>query len=110
MISVEQIARLADLYDRYNNALDPLSEDSRQAKRLFDELVNNLHLGLFTLFPLAQPAGVRIVDLAEKATNSRPKGTNVNSPISIQPTHQNVRFLDFRYELIQRCREYMRKN
>jgi len=43
MISVEHIARLAELFDRYNNALDPFSEDCRQTKRGFDELVGNLH-------------------------------------------------------------------
>ncbi len=43
MISVDHIARLAELFDRYNNALDPFSEDCRQAKRGFDELVGNLH-------------------------------------------------------------------
>jgi len=43
MIPVEQIARLAELYDRYNNALDPASEDCRQAKRELDELTGSLH-------------------------------------------------------------------
>lgn len=70
MISGEQTARLAELYDRYNNALDPFSAPSRQAKRDFDELVGLLH-----------SAHVADVD-----------------------------FLDFRYELVRRCREYFRKN
>ena len=43
MIPVEQIARLAELYDRYNNALDPLSVSCRAAKREFEELTVNLH-------------------------------------------------------------------
>jgi hypothetical protein len=43
MIAVEQIARLAELFDRYNNALDPFSEDCRQAQQQFDALVDNLH-------------------------------------------------------------------
>lgn len=43
MISVEQIARLAELYDRYNNALDPLSEDCLRAKQQMDELIESLH-------------------------------------------------------------------
>ncbi|MBI4327341.1 MAG: hypothetical protein HY674_19070 [Chloroflexi bacterium] len=43
MIAVEQVARLAGLYDRYNNALDPLSEDAVQARRQFDDRVSNLH-------------------------------------------------------------------
>lgn len=43
MIRVEQIARLAELFDRYNNALDPLSEDARQAKGNFDGLTESLH-------------------------------------------------------------------
>ncbi len=38
MIPGEQIARLAELYDRYNNALDPLSEDCLEARRIFAEL------------------------------------------------------------------------
>ena len=70
MIPVEQIARLAELYDRYNNALDPSSEDSQAAKGIFDELVRNLH-------------SARAADL---------------------------NFLDFRYELVSHCREYLRKN
>ena len=70
MISVEHLARLAEFYDRYNNALDPFSGNCQEAKRLFDELVSNLHLA--------------------------------HAP--------EVNFLDFRYELIQRCREYLRKN
>ena len=70
MIPVEQIARLADLYDRYNNALDPLSDDCAEAKRLFHELADGLH-----------------------ATH----GPDVN-------------FLEFRHELVQRCRDYLRKN
>jgi hypothetical protein len=70
MIPVEQIAQLAELYDRYNNALDPFSESCREAKRCFDELVGNLHFA--------------------------------HAP--------DANFHDFRYELIQRCREYLRKN
>ena len=43
MIAVEQIARLAVLFDRYNNALDPFSDDCAEAKQQFDELVESLH-------------------------------------------------------------------
>lgn len=43
MISIEEIAQLAQLFDRYNNALDPLSEDCLLAKHHFDELVGRLH-------------------------------------------------------------------
>ena len=43
MIPVEQIARLAELFDHYNNALDPLSEDCLLAKQQFDESVSCLH-------------------------------------------------------------------
>ena len=70
MIPVEQIARLAELYDRYNNALDPSSEDSQAAKCTFDESVRSLH-------------------------SARAAAVN---------------FLDFRYELVRHCREYLRKN
>lgn len=70
MIPVGQIARLAELYDRYNNALDPLSEDCKEAKRRFDELADSLHT-------------TRAAD---------------------------VDFLDFRYQLVSQCREYLRKN
>jgi len=70
MISVEHIARLAELFDRYNNALDPFSEDCRQAKRAFDELVGNLH-----------------------ATHA-----------------PEVKFPEFRYELVCQFRDYRRKN
>ena len=44
MIPVEQIARLAELYDRYNNALDPFSTDANEAKREFHELASTLHV------------------------------------------------------------------
>ena len=70
MIPVEQIARLAELYDRFNNALDPASEDCRTAKRELDELVERLH-----------------------ATHA-----------------PDVSYLDFRYQLVSHCREYLRKN
>ena len=70
MISVEHIARLAEFFDRYNNALDPLSEDCRQAKVQFDELAESLHAA--------------------------------HAP--------DVNFLDFRYELVRQCRDYLRKN
>jgi hypothetical protein len=70
MIAVEQIARHAEFFDRYNNALDPLSEDCRHAKEQFDELV-----------------------------------------ASLQATHAaDVKFLDFRYELVRQRRDYLRKN
>ena len=70
MIPVEHLARLAELYDRYNNALDPFSQDCRQAKEEFDSLVPGLH-----------------------ATHA-----------------PEIKFPDFRYELVSRCREYLRKN
>jgi len=43
MIGIEEIARLAELYDRYNNALDPLSEACRRAKEELDERIAALH-------------------------------------------------------------------
>jgi hypothetical protein len=42
MIPVEHIARLAELYDQYNNALDPFSERCLKAKREFEELCGRL--------------------------------------------------------------------
>ena len=70
MISVEHIARLAEFFDRYNNALDPFSSDCRLAKQQFDELAGRLHAAY---------------------------GPELN-------------FLDFRYELVHQCRDYLRKN
>ncbi len=70
MIPAGQIARLAELYDRYNNALDPVSRDCKEAKLEFDELADSLF-----------------------ATHA-----------------SDVKFIDFRYELVSRCREYLRKN
>jgi hypothetical protein len=70
MIPVEQIAALAELYDRYENALDPLSPECGQAKRHFDEVTATLH--------------------------------TAHGP--------DVRFSDFRFELVRQCREYLRKN
>lgn len=70
MIPVEQIARIAELFDDYNNALDPLSESCQAAKRQFDESCSRLHT-----------------------------------------THAaDLKFLDFRYELVRQCRDYLRKN
>jgi hypothetical protein len=43
MIPVEQLAPLAELYDRYNNAFDPLSQDCREAKAEFDQTLASLH-------------------------------------------------------------------
>ncbi len=70
MIPPSRIAQLAELYDRYNNAFDPLSAGCNRARREFDELVASLHT-------------------AHAA---------------------DVDFRQFRYELVQRCREYLRKN
>lgn len=70
MIPIERIAPLSVHYDRYNNALDPLSENALEAKRLFDKSVADLH----------------------------------------EAHAADIPFLDFRYELIQWCREYLRKN
>lgn len=43
MIPVEQIARLADLYDRFNNAFDPFSDECHQAKAELEASISNLH-------------------------------------------------------------------
>jgi len=70
MIPVEQIARLAELYDRFNNALDPFSEECRKAKSELEASISNLH-----------------------------------------STHaSDVRYSEFRFELIRYCIEYLRKN
>ena len=43
MIPVEQIAQLAELYDRFINALDPFSEDCSRAKAELETSITNLH-------------------------------------------------------------------
>ena len=43
MIPLDQIARLAEIYDQYNNALDPLSKAAEDAKRKFETFTANLH-------------------------------------------------------------------
>lgn len=70
MIPIDRIARLAELYHQYNNALDPLSVSCRQAKAEFDGLAADLH--------------------------------SARAP--------EVSFLEFRYELVRRCRAYLRQN
>ena len=43
MIPLDRVAQLAALYDRYNNALDPFSDDCAAAKREFIRQVHDLH-------------------------------------------------------------------
>jgi hypothetical protein len=43
MIPLERIAQLAELFDRYNNALDPLAETTMEAKVAFEQMVDALH-------------------------------------------------------------------
>ncbi|MCX6904648.1 MAG: hypothetical protein NTW03_14430 [Verrucomicrobia bacterium] len=43
MIPLESIAQLSDLFDRYNNALDPLSAECLAAGRQFEEMTSRLH-------------------------------------------------------------------
>jgi hypothetical protein len=43
MISREQLAQLAELYDKYQNSLLPLSPERREAQRAFKELIGSLH-------------------------------------------------------------------
>jgi hypothetical protein len=43
MIRREQLARLAELYDIYQNSLRPLSSERAAAGRAFKELLNSLH-------------------------------------------------------------------
>jgi len=44
MISKEQLARLAELYNDYQNSLKPLSEERASAGRAFRELLQRLHV------------------------------------------------------------------
>ena len=43
MIGREQLAQLAELYDRYQNSLDPLSVERAEAGRFFKERLATLH-------------------------------------------------------------------
>lgn len=43
MIPHESLAKLAELFDRYNNSLDPLSSDCAAAKVEFCELLDQLY-------------------------------------------------------------------
>ena len=43
MIAREQLAQVAELYDRYQNSLDPHSPDRAEAGRLFKERLATLH-------------------------------------------------------------------
>jgi hypothetical protein len=43
MISREQLASLAELYDRYQNSLHPLAPERAAAGRAFKELLARLH-------------------------------------------------------------------
>ena len=53
-IPVEQIARLAELYDLFNNALDPSSERCRAAKTEFEELAIRLHASRASELPFLE--------------------------------------------------------
>jgi hypothetical protein len=44
MIDVGEIGKLAELYDRYANALDPTTPESKQAKRQFYARLDALYL------------------------------------------------------------------
>ncbi len=43
MISREQWAQLAELYDRYQNSLRPLAVERAEAGRAFREMLSRLH-------------------------------------------------------------------
>jgi len=43
MISRDQLAQLAELYDQYQNSLRPLAPERTSAGRAFKELLGNLH-------------------------------------------------------------------
>ena len=43
MISRDQLARLAELYDRYQNSLRPLAPERAEAGRAFKQLLADLH-------------------------------------------------------------------
>ena len=44
IISKEELDQLADLFARYDGALDPLADDCREAEFQFNALVQSLHL------------------------------------------------------------------
>ena len=70
MIGAGDIARLAELYDRYANAFDRLSPERLQARRLFLARLETLH----------------------------------------QQEGAGVDFEVFRFEMVKRCKEYLKKN
>jgi hypothetical protein len=43
MISREQLARVAELYDQYQNSLRPLAPERAAASRAFKEMLSDLH-------------------------------------------------------------------
>ena len=43
MISREQLTQLAELYDKYQNSLRPLTLERAEAGRAFKEMLANLH-------------------------------------------------------------------
>jgi hypothetical protein len=43
MIPIEAIARVAEVFDRFNNAFDPNSGEARQAEDQFNAAVCSLH-------------------------------------------------------------------
>jgi hypothetical protein len=70
MIAPGELAALAEVYDRYARALDPLSAESEEAGRQF---------------------WVRLEGLHRRECPTQP-------------------FEEFRYQTVQRCKEYLRKN
>lgn len=70
MIEAGDIARLAELYDRYANAFERLSRDRLQARRAFWGRLETLH----------------------------------------QQEGGGVDFEAFRFEMVKRCKEYLRRN
>ena len=43
MISREQLSRLAELYDQYQNSLRPLAPERAAAGRAFKEMLSSIH-------------------------------------------------------------------
>ena len=70
MIDTGDIAKLAELYDRYANAFERLSPDRLQARRLFFARLETLH---------------------------EQEGAGVD-------------FEKFRFEMVKRCKDYLKKN
>ncbi len=76
LVSGDDLARLACLYDRFAHALDPLSEQCAIAEQDFNRDAANAY------------------DLA----------------CYLHPELRKIGFKEFRFELVSRCRQFLKKN